>query len=176
MPALTPRHHWTYPVLHSTAYRQVSSAKRAILTPTVCGCPLYTGCIVWETGQKLVAPLLLHLLYLLTQIFHLLPKLLNLQCERTKIINVIRLVENYNLDNLYSKPRYHILISRNTKAEDILLLKLRIMWSVILIHCTVMIWSAWNPDFHEASFLLSVYPRTIFKITVSKSLLPWAIG
>jgi hypothetical protein len=33
---------------------------------------------------------------------------LHLHCERKKLMSLIKLVENYNLDNLYSKPECHV--------------------------------------------------------------------
>jgi hypothetical protein len=51
---------------------------------------------------------------------------LNFLCERNELISLIRLVENSIVDNLYSKPKCHNV----SKA----LLKLRVMWSVSLIH------------------------------------------
>jgi hypothetical protein len=55
---------------------------------------------------------------------------LNLLRERKELMSWIKLVENSNLDNLYSKPDCHavskaFLTSKNTAAIDILLLKLR---------------------------------------------------
>jgi hypothetical protein len=64
--------------------------------------------------------------------------------ERKDLISCINLVENSNFDNLYSRPECHVvskafLMSKNTAAVDILLLKLRITWSVSLIHCSVVL-------------------------------------
>jgi hypothetical protein len=63
---------------------------------------------------------------------------LNFLCERNGLISLIRLVENSIIDNLYSKPGcYNVSkafpISKNTAAVDILL-KLKVTWSVSLIH------------------------------------------
>jgi hypothetical protein len=65
-------------------------------------------------------------------------------CERKELISLIKLVKNSNLDNLYNKPECRVvskafLISKNTAAVDILLFKLRVTWSVSLIHCNVML-------------------------------------
>jgi hypothetical protein len=51
--------------------------------------------------------------------------------ERKEPISLIKLVENSNLDNLYSKPECHVIskvlsIIKNTADIDILLLKLRV--------------------------------------------------
>jgi hypothetical protein len=69
---------------------------------------------------------------------------LNFCCERKEPISLIRLVENFNFDYLYSRPECHVVskafsMSKNTAAVDILVLKLRAMWSVSLIHCSVML-------------------------------------
>jgi hypothetical protein len=58
--------------------------------------------------------------------------------------SLIRLLENFNLDYLYSKPRYHVVseapsISKNAATVDILLLKFKVTWSVSLIHCNVVL-------------------------------------
>jgi hypothetical protein len=68
---------------------------------------------------------------------------LNFLCERKELMSFIKLIENANLDNLYSKPGCHVVskafsISKNTAAVDILLLKLSVTWSVSLIHCSVV--------------------------------------
>jgi hypothetical protein len=74
---------------------------------------------------------------------------MNLHCERKELMSLIKLVENSNLDNLYTKPRCHVVskafsMFKNTAAVDILLLKLRVTWSVSLIHCNVVLWHARN--------------------------------
>jgi hypothetical protein len=56
-------------------------------------------------------------------------------------MSVIKLVENSNLDNLYSKPECYVLskafsMSKNNVAVDKLLMKLRVTWPVSLIHCS----------------------------------------
>jgi Na+-transporting NADH:ubiquinone oxidoreductase subunit NqrF len=50
-------------------------------------------------------------------------------------MSLMKLVENSNLDNLYSKSECHVVLkaysmSSYTTAVDILLLKLRVTWSV----------------------------------------------
>jgi hypothetical protein len=62
----------------------------------------------------------------------------------TELMSFTKLIENFNLDNLYSKPGCHVVskafsISKNTSAVDILLLKLRVTWSASLIHCSVVL-------------------------------------
>jgi hypothetical protein len=62
---------------------------------------------------------------------------------------MIRLVENSNLDNLYSKSVCHVVsktfsVFKNTAAVDIvlldiLLLILRVTWSISHIHCRVAV-------------------------------------
>jgi hypothetical protein len=69
---------------------------------------------------------------------------LNLHYERKELMNFMKLVENSNLDNLYSKPECHVVskafsMFKNTMVADVLLLKLRVTWSVSLIHCSVML-------------------------------------
>jgi hypothetical protein len=59
-------------------------------------------------------------------------------------MSLIKLVENSNSDNIYSKPECHMgskafSMSKNTAAVDILLLKLRVTWSVSLIYCRVVL-------------------------------------
>jgi hypothetical protein len=59
-------------------------------------------------------------------------------------MSLIKLVENSNSDNLYSKPECHVVskafsMSENTEVVDILLLKLRVKWSVSLTHCNVVL-------------------------------------
>jgi hypothetical protein len=51
---------------------------------------------------------------------------LNFLLDRFESISLIKLVENYNFDNLYSKPMCHVVskafsMSNNTAAVDILL-------------------------------------------------------
>jgi hypothetical protein len=57
---------------------------------------------------------------------------------------LIRLIENFISDNLYSKPRCHVIskafsITKNTAAVDKLLLKIKVTWSVSLIKCSVVL-------------------------------------
>jgi hypothetical protein len=68
---------------------------------------------------------------------------LNLRCERKDPISLVKLFENSNFGNFYSKPECHVVsktfsMSKNTVAVDILLLKLRVSWSASLIHCSVV--------------------------------------
>jgi hypothetical protein len=69
---------------------------------------------------------------------------LNFRCERFELICLIKLVEHSKLHNLYIKQGSHVLlkafsISKNIAAVDILFLKLRVTWSVSLIHCNVVL-------------------------------------
>jgi hypothetical protein len=66
-------------------------------------------------------------------------------------ISLFKLVENSNLDNLYNKPKCHVVskafsISKNTAAVQILLFNLRVTWSASLIHCNVLLWRARKPN------------------------------
>jgi hypothetical protein len=50
---------------------------------------------------------------------------LNFLCERKELISFTRLIGNFGLGNLYSKPRCHVVskafsISKNTAAVDII--------------------------------------------------------
>jgi hypothetical protein len=52
---------------------------------------------------------------------------------------LIRLKEKMNSDNLYSKPRCHVVskafsIFKNTVAIDVLLLMFKVTWFVSLMH------------------------------------------
>jgi hypothetical protein len=91
-------------------------------------------------------------------------------------MSFIKLVENSNLDNLYSKPEGHVvskafLRSKNTAAVDIFLLKMRVTWSVSLILCSVMQWHAWKPNWLALSRLLSsMCFWIILRMTFSNSL------
>jgi hypothetical protein len=58
-------------------------------------------------------------------------------------------------------------MSKNIAAVDILLLKLRVTWSVSLIHCSVVLWHARKPNW----LLSSVCFWTIFRMTFSYSFL-----
>jgi hypothetical protein len=62
-------------------------------------------------------------------------EILNFLRDKKELIHSIKLAENSNLYNLYSKPVYRVVskvfsVSKNTAAVDILLLKLRVTWSV----------------------------------------------
>jgi hypothetical protein len=64
---------------------------------------------------------------------------LNFLSEGKELMSSIKLIDNFSLDNLYSKPRCHVVskafsISKNTAAVDMLLLKYKFTWSVSLIH------------------------------------------
>jgi hypothetical protein len=91
-------------------------------------------------------------------------------------MSLFKLTEKSNFDNLYSKPVCHVVsrafsISKNTAAEDMLLLKLRVTWSVILIHCKVVLWQARKPNWFAFSRPLSpMCLWTIFGITFSNNL------
>jgi hypothetical protein len=62
-------------------------------------------------------------------------------------------------------------ISKNTSAVNILLLKLRVTWSVSLIHCNVVLWHARKPNWHPFCRLCSsICLWTIFSTTFSNSL------
>jgi hypothetical protein len=86
------------------------------------------------------------------------------------------MIENLSFINLYSKSRCHavlkaISISKNTAAVNMLLLKLKVTWSISLIHWSVMLWWAVKPNWLALSRpLYSMYLRTIFRITFSNSL------
>jgi hypothetical protein len=91
-------------------------------------------------------------------------------------MSLIKLFGNSNLLNLYSKPGCHVVskvfsISKNTAAVDILLLKLRVTWSVSLIHCSVVLWRARKPNWHalrrplSSMCLWSIF-RTMFSISL----------
>jgi hypothetical protein len=59
-------------------------------------------------------------------------------------------------------------ITKHTAAVDMLLLKLRVTWSVSLIHCKVVLWLSWIPNW----FAFNMSPSsmclwTIFRITYS---------
>jgi hypothetical protein len=60
---------------------------------------------------------------------------------------------------------------KNTAAVDILLLKLRVMWSVSLMHCSVVLLRARKPNWLALSRLLSpICFWRAFRITFSNSL------
>jgi hypothetical protein len=79
---------------------------------------------------------------------------------KKELMSFIKLVENSNLDNLYSKPECHVVskavsMSKITAAVDILLLKLRVTWSFTLMHWCVVLWRARKPNWLALSRLLS---------------------
>jgi hypothetical protein len=92
------------------------------------------------TGQNLGAPLLITLGVDISPS----TETPTLVCERKELMSLIKLVENSNLDKIHSKPECHMLskafsISKNTAAVDIALLKLRVTWSVSLMHCSIVL-------------------------------------
>jgi hypothetical protein len=101
---------------------------------------------------------------------------LNFLWERKELISLIRLIENFNLDNLYNKTRYHVLwtaflISKNTVAVGMLLLKFAVTWSVSLINWSVALWRPWKTNCLEFSRLLSsMCLFTILSINLANSL------
>jgi hypothetical protein len=130
------------PSLRSVAYRQVSSVKRARCTPHVWGASF----ILKSVGDKTEPCGTPDRITLGVDISPS-TETLNFLCERKEPKSLIELVENSNLDNLYSKPEYHVVskafsMSKNTANVDILLLKLRVTWSVSLMHCSVVLWRA----------------------------------
>jgi hypothetical protein len=58
------------------------------------------------------------LVYPLAQIFHLQPKLLSFLWERKELISLIRLIEYFNSDKLYSKPRCHVVSKAFSLSKD----------------------------------------------------------
>jgi hypothetical protein len=112
---------------------------------------------MWGTEQNLVEALLV---YPLAQILPLRP----------------RLIENFNLDNLCSKQRCHVVTKafstcKNTGAADMFLLKFKVTWSVSLIHWSVGLWRARKPNWLALSRpLYSLCLSTNFNITFSNSL------
>jgi hypothetical protein len=93
-----------------------------------------------------------------------------------KLISLIRLIENFNVDNLYSKPKCHVVskdfsISKTTSVVDMLLLKFKVTWSISLIHWSVMLCCLWKPNLLGLSRpLSSMCLWTIFRITFWNSL------
>jgi hypothetical protein len=91
-------------------------------------------------------------------------------------MSLIEVVENSNLDNLCSKLECHVVsnvfsMSKNKAAVNILLLKLRVSWSVSLIHCSVVLWHARKQNWLALSSLLSsMCFWTILWMTFSKNL------
>jgi hypothetical protein len=92
-------------------------------------------------------------------------------------MSLIKLIENSNLDKLYSKLQCHVVSNafsmfKNTAAVDILLLKLRITWSMSLTHISVVLWRARKTNWLALSILLSLMCFwTIIRITFSNNLL-----
>jgi hypothetical protein len=126
---------------------------------------------MWGTGRNFAALLLV---YPLVYTFHLLPRL-NFLWERKEQISLIRLVGIFNLHNLYSKPRCHVVskafsISKNTAAVDLLFLKFEVMWSASLIHSSAVLW--WERKSHWLALsrsLSSMCLWTIFRNTFSNT-------
>jgi hypothetical protein len=93
--------------------------------------------------------------------------------KRKELLSLIKLAEKSIFDNLYSKPECHVVsnafsIYKNTVTVDMSLLKLRVTWSVSLIHCKVVLWRARNPNWPAFSTPMCLWP--IFRITFSNSL------
>jgi hypothetical protein len=101
---------------------------------------------------------------------------LNYLCERKERISFIRLIENVNSDNLYSKLRCRILskafsIFKSTAGVNILLLKFKLRRSVSLIHWNVALWWTRKPNLFALNRPRSLmYLWTIFRITISNRL------
>jgi hypothetical protein len=94
-------------------------------------------------------------------------KTLNFLSVRKETISLMRLVENYNSDNLCSRPECHVLseafsISKNTAAVDIFLLKFRAAWSASLIHWSVVLCSSRKQDCLEFCVLCFRIVHKIF--------------
>jgi hypothetical protein len=75
----------------------------------------------------------------------------NFYCERKEPMSLIKPVASSNFDNIFSKPKCHVVskafsMPKDTASVDILLLKLRVTWSVGLIHCSVVLWCARKPN------------------------------
>jgi len=96
---------------------------------------------------------------------------LNFLLVRNELMSFIKFTEKCNFNNLYSKPGCHAVskafsIFKNTAAVDILLLKLRVTWSVNFVHWSVVLWRARKPNWFVFSKLLtSRCLWTIFRIT-----------
>jgi hypothetical protein len=78
-------------------------------------------------------------------------EILNFLWERKELISLIRLIENCNVDNLYSKPMYHVSskafpISISTIDVDKLLFNFKVMWSVSVIHWSAVLWRGRKPN------------------------------
>jgi hypothetical protein len=88
--------------------------------------------------------------------------------QKNKPINLIRLIENSNSDNLYSKPRCRVVskaysIYKNTATVDILLLKFKVAWSVKLLRWSVVLW-------RSQTGYVKVEVKVTLRLTVSQSL------
>jgi hypothetical protein len=86
------------------------------------------------------------------------------------------------LDSVCSKPECHVVseaftMSKNTAAIDILLLKLRVMWSVSLMYCSVVLWRARKPNWLALSrFLSSTCFLRVLELLFRKVCLLWTGG
>jgi hypothetical protein len=154
------------------AYRQVSSAKRARWTPCVWGASfIYILKRVGDKTEPCGTPACITLGVDISPS----TETLKFFCVRKEPISLIKLFENSNLDNFYSKPECHVLsqafsMSKNTAAVDILLLKLRVKWSVSLMHCSIVLWRP-QPNWLALSRPLSLICFwRVFRITFSNSL------
>lgn len=98
------------------------------------------------------------------------------QWERKQLHSSMWPVKNYNSDNLHSRTECHVvlkgfLISKNTAAINVLLMKFWVMWSASLIRWSVVLWSTWKPKGLALSkFLSSVCFLILFKVSFSNSL------
>jgi hypothetical protein len=76
---------------------------------------------------------------------------------------------------VYSKPRCHVVskafsVSKSTVAVDMLLLKFKVTWPLSLLHLSVIIWRAGNPNWLALSRpLSSMCLWIIIRITFSNS-------
>jgi hypothetical protein len=116
---------------------------------------------------------------------------LNFLWERKEPISLIRLIENFNSNNLYSKPRCHVIskdffsLTKTITAVDMLLLKFKVTWFVSLIHWSIVLWRARKPKWLELSrplslkaplsyfqndFLMLVGPRYIYQVKIKVTL------
>jgi hypothetical protein len=180
-PVRTPGLHWVETALEFSSnkiflaicrIRQVSSAKWARLTPCVWASYIYMLKSVGERTETCGTPACITLGVGISPS----TETLNFLWERKEPMSLIRLVENFNLDSLYSKLGCHVVskafsMSKNTAAVHSLLLKLRVTWSVSLIYCNVLLWRARKPNWLALSRpLYSVCFWRIFRITFSNSL------
>jgi hypothetical protein len=115
------------------------------------------------TGRKLVAPCL----YIRWHRYFTFDWNSEFPLERKELISLIRLIENFNSDNLYSKTRV-MLHQRLIPYTEKLLLKLNMTWSVNLIHWYDARWRARKPNWLALIRpLSSMCLWTIFRITFS---------